>query len=101
MHNWGCNTRPFATNNDNYYWNRMWNGLFKCPYRSTYDGNLVSTIGNFVRYFYIKHGQTHAIEASVLDMNYWLNPGGSNFIIVHGFNDGVRKGGRARQNFTF
>lgn len=26
-------------------------------------------------------------------MNLWINPNSSNFIIVHGFNDGVRRGG--------
>lgn len=71
----------------------MWYGPFRCPYRSTPDGTLVSQIGNFVRYFVVRDNQTYATEVPVIEISNWLKPNRSNYIIVHGFNDAVRKGG--------
>lgn len=73
---------------DKYHWNDH-----NCPYRAIEDGSLVSRIGNFVRYFNVKNGRSNAIEVAVTEMNYWLERNNSNYIIVHGINDGVRTGG--------
>ena len=58
----------------------------------------MSKIGMFVRYFYMKSGQETYQETSVLDMTQLINPNYTNFIIVHGFTDGVRPGGNVAYN---
>ncbi|XP_055306471.1 phospholipase A1 VesT1.02-like [Sitodiplosis mosellana] len=83
---------PFPSTFDYQYFGRIWSGLFKCPYDPEEDPSLVSKIGMFVRYFYMTSGQTTYQETSVFDMSQLINPNYPNFIIMHGFTDGVKPG---------
>lgn len=66
-------------------------GFFKCPYEPTENPNL--PIDNFVRFFFIQSGQTDFRVASVDDVANSINPNFTNFILIHGYTDGVQAGG--------
>lgn len=84
---------PFPSTFDNQYFSKLWSGLFKCPYDPEDDPSLVSKVGMFVRYFYMTTGESTYQKVSVLNMTQLINPNYPNFIIIHGFTDGVRPGG--------
>lgn len=70
---------------------KIWQGFWSCPYEPS--ANPGQTIDNFIRYFYIENGQSQYTEGSATDIAKLINKNNSNFIITHGFNDGVRIGG--------
>lgn len=70
---------------------KMWHGFWSCPYEPTaYSGQ---KIDNFIRYFYIENGQAQYTVGSTIEIAQIINKNNANFIITHGFNDGVRIGG--------
>lgn len=84
-----CNP-PFPGTDDQFF-KKLWQGFFKCRYEPSENPNL--KIADFVRYFYIESGQTTFKEVLVWEMPEMINPNNLNYIIIHGFNDGVRVGG--------
>lgn len=84
---------PFATNYNKQYFSQLWSGLFKCDYDPDEDPSLVSKVGSFIRYFYMTGDQTTYQEVSVSDMSQRINSDYKNYIIMHGFTDGVKPGG--------
>lgn len=84
---------PFPSTFDDQYFSKIWSGLFKCPYDPEEDPSLVSKVGMFVRYFYMSSNHTTYQGASVLNMSRLIDPKFTNYIILHGFTDGVQPGG--------
>lgn len=70
---------------------KIWHGFWSCPYEPT--ANPGQTIDNFIRYFYIESGQPQYTQGLASDIAKLINKNNSNFIITHGFNDGVKIGG--------
>lgn len=70
---------------------KIWRGFWSCPYEPS--ANPGQTIDNFIRYFYIENGQPQYTQGSTVEIGKLINKNNSNFIITHGFNDGVRIGG--------
>lgn len=85
---------PFPSSLNKIWLKNVWSGLFKCIYDPDEDPSLVSKVGIFVKFFYITNGQNGTYqEVSVLNMNHVINANFSNYIILHGFTDGVKVGG--------
>lgn len=74
---------------------KIWHGFWSCPYEPT--ANPGQKIDKFIRYFYIKNGEAQYSMGSTIEIAKIIDQNNSNFIITHGFNDGVRIGG----NFLF
>lgn len=83
---------PFNTSQDDNILENVWQGFFKCPYEPTENPN--ATVEDFVRFFYIQSGQYEYSVASVAEITNMINQNYSNYLLVHGFNDGVRTGGK-------
>lgn len=84
---------PFSSSPNKQFFAQLWAGLFRCDYDPDDDPSLVSNVGLFVRYFYIGSGQTTYEEVSELDMTQRINSSYTNYIILHGFADGVQPDG--------
>ncbi|XP_031635016.1 phospholipase A1-like [Contarinia nasturtii] len=80
---------PFSSSPKKHFFAQLWGGLFRCDYDPDEDQSLISKVGLFVRYYYITSGQTTYSEVSELDMGQLINPNYTNYIILHGFADGV------------
>lgn len=82
---------PFGTNPDDTNLARIVRGFFRCPYEPSVNPNL--SVENFVRFFYIQSGQTGLNVVSAADITQLINKNYTNYILIHGYTDGVRPGG--------
>lgn len=85
---------PFQSYSTDTYFKGILTGIFKCPYNPIKNLLSPESIGTFVRYFYMTSGQETYEEVMASDMNQLIDPNYPNYIIIHGFKDGVRSGGK-------
>lgn len=90
---------PFRKSPDDPNLKNIWNGFFRCPYEPSANPNII--VDDFVQFYYIQSGQESYSVGSVSEIISLVNPSYSNFIILHGFNDGVRFDGMYFNHLIF